>query len=210
MQGRVLNFLEFSDKYSTGSTEPATVDDIANAASNFEEGFDETTYDQPEIKANRPVSGEYEMTPATPGSEGAPSFSADNTEDMNAPEETPMENQEEVDHEESESPAEESAEHAEGGSEEDEEEDEDEEDIEEGNPEAGANPKKKVEEGFTLVKGFEQFVNEAGYVYLPKEAFSKEGYYADNEGEEEDEETCPDCGEVPLRNEYGVSCGCNM
>ena len=203
MQGRVLNFLEFSDKYSSGSNEPATVDDIANASSNFEEGFDETTYNQPEIKANRPISGEYEMTPAMPGSEGAPSFSTENTEDMNAPEETSIESQEEVEIEDSEASNEDEEKEEED---ENEEEDDSEEEIEEGNPEAGANPKKKVEEGFTLVKGFAQFVNEAGYEYLPRESSSREDYYFDNE----DDDTCLDCGEVPLRNEYGVSCGCNM
>ena len=83
MPGRVLNFLEFSDKYSNGSTEPASVDDIKNAAANFEEGFDEETYNQPQIGPNRPVDGNYEATPATPGEEGAPKFNssaADSTE----------------------------------------------------------------------------------------------------------------------------------
>jgi hypothetical protein len=121
MPGRVLNFLEFSDKYSNGSNEPVSVDDIANASSNFEEGFDEETYNQPQIGPNRQISGNYEMTPATPGSEGAPAFSADNTEDMNAPEEGQEEGEEQ---EEAESPAEEETESAEEGSEEGEESEE--------------------------------------------------------------------------------------
>lgn len=141
MPGRVLNFLEFSDKYSNGSTEPSSVDDIKNAAANFEEGFDEETYDQPQIGPNRPVAGNYEATPAGPGEEGSPAFSADNTEDMNAP----QENEEEP---------------ADSVEEPDEDDDSEEDDVEEGNPEAGANPKKKVEEGITLVKGFSQFINE--------------------------------------------------
>jgi hypothetical protein len=142
MPGRVLNFLEFSDKYSDGSDNQVSLDDIKNASSNFEEGFDEDTYDQPQIGANRPVSGEYEMTPSSPGETGAPSFTSDNSDDMNAPKEN-----EESDEEEEES-------------EESEEEEEETSSKDEGNPEAGANPKKKVDEGFTLVKGFLQFVNE--------------------------------------------------
>ena len=197
MPGRVLNFLEFSDKYSNGSTEPASVDDIKNAAANFEEGFDEETYDQPQIGPNRPVAGNYEATPATPGEAGSPSFSADNTEEMNAP----TENEE---HEAEESPEEEEAEHAEGESEEDETGDEE---TEEGNPEAGANPKKKkVEEGITLVKGFTQFVNEESGDY--PNLFDEEDYMPDHD--HEDGDTCESCGEIPISNEYGYSCGCNM
>lgn len=196
MPGRVLNFLEFSDKYSNGSSEPASVDDIKNAAANFEEGFDEETYDQPQIGPNRPVAGNYEATPAKPGETGAPSFSADNTEEMNAP----TENEE---HEEQESPEEEEAEHAEGGSEEGEEDEE----TEEGNPEAGANPKKKVEEGITLVKGFAQFINEE-YGDYPN--LDDAGYESDEDHTHDDDDTCEMCGEVPISNEYGYSCGCNM
>jgi type IV secretory pathway VirB10-like protein len=195
MPGRVLNFLEFSDKYSNGSTEPASVDDIKSAAANFEEGFDQETYDQPQIGPNRPVAGNYEATPATPGEEGAPAFSADNTADMNAP----QENEESPEEEEDEDSDEES------------EEDETEEDeVEEGNPEAGSNPKKKVDEGITLVKGFAQFINEEHGDY-PKyfmDDESDEDHYGSDE--KEDEDCCEECGEVPISNEYGYSCGCNM
>jgi hypothetical protein len=189
MPGRVLNFLEFSDKYSNGSTEPASVDDIKNAAANFEEGFDQETYDQPQIGPNRPVAGNYEATPATPGEEGAPAFSADNTADMNAPQEN-----------------EESPEEEDEDSDEESEEDETEEDeVEEGNPEAGANPKKKVDEGITLIKGFSQFINEE-YGDYP-DLFDEDYYGSD---EKEDDDCCEECGEVPISNEYGYSCGCNM
>jgi hypothetical protein len=194
MPGRVLNFLEFSDKYSNGSAEPTSVDDIKNASANFEEGFDEETYDQPQIGPNRPVAGNYEATPATPGEEGSPAFSASNTEDMNAPQEN-----EEMEGEES--PEEEETEDA--------EEESDEDEKEEGNPEAGANPKKKVEEGITLVKGFAQFVNEESGDY-PK-MFDDEDYISDEDDHDhEDDDSCETCGEVPISNEYGYSCGCNM
>lgn len=202
MPGRVLNFTEFSDKYSNGSTEPASVDDIKNAAANFEEGFDEETYDQPQIGPNRPVAGNYEMTPAKPGEEGSAEFSVDNTEEMNAPKE---------DEETSLEPLEEPAESNEEGETEQEEGDAEEDEKEEGNPEAGANPKKKVEEGITLVKGFAQFVNEEHGDY--PSVFDEEDYMSDEDDydhEEEEDDTCKMCGEVPISNEYGYSCGCNM
>lgn len=160
MPGRVLNFLEFSDKYSTGSNEPLSTDDIVNAPSNFEEGFDDATYDGPQIGPNRPVSGNYEVTPPSPGESGAPAFSATQPKDMNAPEE-----EEEDDESEESEEADES--------DESEENEEDSEEKEEGNPEAGANPKKKVEEGFRLVKGFAQFVNES-YMEEPEHESSEE------------------------------------
>jgi hypothetical protein len=198
MPGRVLNFLEFSDKYSNGSTEPASVDDIKNAAANFEEGFDQETYDQPQIGPNRPVAGNYEATPATPGEEGSPAFSANNTDGMNAPQENEKTDGEESSEEEDEDESEE------GESDEDE--------TEEGNPEAGANPtKKKVEEGITLVKGFVQFVNEEHGGYHNDEMFDDEEYmYGDEDHDHEDDDSCEGCGEVPISNEYGYSCGCSM
>ena len=107
MPGRVLNFNEFSDKYSSGSNEPSNIDDIKNASSNFEEGFDDDTYDQPQIGPNRPVSGNYETTPASPGEEGSPAFSSQNTQEMNAPEEMESDEPENEESEEEESEEEE-------------------------------------------------------------------------------------------------------
>jgi len=175
MPGRVLNFLEFSDKYSNASNEPSSVDDLTNAASNFEEGFDDETYDQPQIGPNRPVSGSYEATPAGPGEEGSPAFSTQNTEGMNAPVED--EETEENEPEEEETEGEET-------------EESEEDDVEEGNPEAGANPKKKVEEGFSLVKGFSQFVNESysGYGSNPDDEMGIHGDYLSQEEGSEGEE----------------------
>ena len=202
MSGRVLNFLEFSDKYSNVSNEPARIDEITNASSNFEEGIEEETYDQPEIKPNRPVAGNYEMTPALPGETGAPAFSAENSEEMNAPTEVegemqkmPQESEEETNEEPEES--------------EDADDDEESEDdqLEEGNPEAGANPKKKVEESLFKVKGFSQFINENYESHGDYPNLFDEEEYADNYG---DDDTCPKCGESPIANEYGSSCGCNM
>lgn len=198
MPGRVLNFLEFSDKYSDGSDNQVSLDDIKNASSNFEEGFDEETYDQPQIGANRPVSGEYEMTPSSPGESGAPSFTSDNSEEMNAPEENEESDEEEFE-ESDETENEESEEESEEA-----EEGESNEATDEGNPESGANPKKKVDEGFTLVKGFQQFVNEdceACGEHIEDDKFAEDSTESD---------ICDKCGEEYIANEYGTSCGCNM
>lgn len=195
MPGRVLNFLEFSDKYSNGNDDQINLDDIKNASSNFEEGFDDDTYDQPQIGANRPISGDYEMTPASPGEEGVPSFSAENSEDMSAPADTD----------------EESTELPPATSEEDEEEDEDDtnteddNDSEEGNPEAGANPKKKVDEGITLIKGFMQFINENA------DHCEECGDPISDDDDIFIGETCKSCGEkYELDEDHSISCGCNM
>ena len=179
--------MEFSGKYSTGSTEPLSTEDLVNAPSNFEEGFDDNKYDQHQIGPNRPVSGNYEATPPSPGEEGASAAPTTQPSNMGAPEE------EEEDDDDSEA-----------------EEREEDEEKEEGNPEAGANPKEKVEEGFRLVKGFAQFVNES-YMEEPAQESSEEDEddFGANPWEEE-EECCPECGEATISNEYGVSCGCNM
>lgn len=188
MSGRVLNFSEFSDKYNDAASELG-VDDMSAAASNFEDGFDETTYDQPEIKPNRPVAGNYEMTPDTPGADSFSSFTAN---DMDAPEDEteetdiPAEVTIPEDTEEEEEPTDDETE---GDTDSEPEEETEEEETEEGNPEAGANPKKKVEES-RFVKDFTQFVNES---YLMSE----------------DDNTCPDCNQLYEETEDGgLSCGC--
>ena len=186
MPGRVLNFLEFSDKYS-GGAEDINLDDIKNSASNFEEAFDDTTYDQPEIKANRPVSGEYESTPAQPTG-SADQFQQDMPEGMEAPDEPELPAQVESNLDTNQEDTDSSSEEEESETIEDEEE---EPENEAGNPESD----EKVEEGITLVRGFAQFINEE---------FSSE------EDEWEEDDSCPDCGESPIANEYGYSCGCNM
>jgi hypothetical protein len=212
MSDRVLNFLEFSDKYSSGSNSADLgVTDLKNTSANFEEGFDDSTYDLPEIGANRPVSGNYETTPASPGESGAPKFSEESSDDMKSPE---LEDSEEFDNETAIS--DETANIDDSGEDDEDEQDDFEEDedeeVEEGNPEAGANPKKKVEESFTLVMNFSQFLLENDYYedeYLDDPSNGQYSDY-DEEYDEEDEDICPECGETPLSNEYGYSCGCNM
>jgi hypothetical protein len=193
MSGRVLNFFEFSDKYSTGNTDPLGVDSMSSASANFEEGFDDSTYDQPELGPKRPVAGNYEATPAAPGEQGVPAFSQGEKSGMAVPEETDED-------ETTTFPSE---------YEEDEDEDDD-----SGNPEgeedAEEDETEEVEESFTLIKGFGQFVNEAyeGFTGDSEESEEEYGMYPEDDDYEGDEEFCSNCG--AMGDEYGYSCGCNM
>lgn len=210
MSGRVLNFSEFFDKYSKDGGQAKTLDDFTTSASNFEEGFDKDTYDQNPIGPNRPVSGELGATPPQPDEMGAPDFSNEPGDEMNAPkemEETPTSETEEIEKEDEEDE----------DKEEDKEEiekEEDEEDKEETpEPEAGANPKKeKVEESFTALKGFTQFVYESWHTaeYVPdedwKEQSGEEHYHEDMDGDD----YCDYCGEKIEYTDEGATCGCNM
>jgi hypothetical protein len=184
MSGRVLNFFEFSDKYSTGNSDSSGIDDISNAAANFEEGFDDSTYDQPQLGPKRPVSGNYEATPAGPGEGGVPAYSPGAKAGMAAPEEDEMEEDEEIEDD---------------GDDEIEEEDDD-----SGNPEGEEEEEdeseEKVEESFRLVKSFSRFVNESYDDYDGEEYSDEysedtgdlEAYlgddYAEEEGDWDDEE----------------------
>jgi hypothetical protein len=70
---RILNFSEFSTKYSKGSSDNSTkTDNLAKASTNFEDGFDETTYDQKPIGPNRPVKSESEPAPKQKSDLGIP------------------------------------------------------------------------------------------------------------------------------------------
>lgn len=198
MPGRVLNFFEFSDKYSSGEATEKDLQDVTAAAANFTDGFDDSTYDQPEIKPNRPVSGEYEETPAQ-----ADGFNPENSKEMAAPvpkEETAVEDDEE--------------------DEDDDKEEDDEEAKEEGNPE-------EVEESLKYAKSFMGYVNEMysdydpeaeevdgemPYTMEPDSTLGIDAYEVDGEtfGYYPEGDTCPDCGEEYFEDEYGVNCGCNM
>lgn len=82
MGDRVLNFSEFADKYS--SEDGLDVNDITIASDNFKNGFDDASYDSPEIKPNRPVKDTESFIPG-PDEDGAPSFTSDVKSDMIAP-----------------------------------------------------------------------------------------------------------------------------
>jgi len=85
MPGRVLNFSEFYSKYSKEENTEKSLDSVIQAPSNFEQGFDEETYDQKEIGPNRPISGSYEETPVQPGEKDSFSFSSTVDSSMDAP-----------------------------------------------------------------------------------------------------------------------------
>jgi hypothetical protein len=89
MTGRVLNFSEFQDKYSseTQQDSAAAYSDFSTASDNFQTAFDDASYDGPQLGPKRPVSGGSEMTPAQPGESGAPAFNATSS-GMEAPEYT--------------------------------------------------------------------------------------------------------------------------
>jgi hypothetical protein len=207
MSERVLNFSEFSGRYNQKPNE-LDADYFATTSDNFTDAFDDSTYDQPEIKPNRRVEGNYEMTPDAPAASNFSQFASD---DMNAPDETqgtedPMaeETPELVvpETEEEEAPEVEENEEEEDEAEETEEDEEEEEDdeLEEGNPEAGANPKKKKVEESVFVKGFSQFVNENFDIDDVANFLKSDGANLD---------TCPNCGEGYEENEEGdIMCGC--
>lgn len=88
MADRVLNFSEFADKYS--EDEELDVNDVTAASGNFEEGFDDESYDSPEIKPNRPIADGESSIPS-PDEDGAPSFTSDVDSEMVAPKDEPEE-----------------------------------------------------------------------------------------------------------------------
>jgi len=240
MSNRVLNFSEFNTKYSSETSTPANASDMANAAANFEEGFDDSTYDQPQIGPNRPVSGNYDITPASSGI----AFNENPSDDMNAPAEGDDQNWPGA-----------MAEAGEEDANEPEEVEEDEEDDDEGNPEN----EEIVEESYSVVKGFIQFVNESKFNLFKRKSKDPEAAEAERKRvesfwndpdyniPEETYEECTDCngkgcvecnyeGHVPLKDDntygmnpdsyeddesfcsgcgavgdkYGYNCGCNM
>ena len=81
MSDRILNFSEFFKKYSKESNKENSLDTIINSPQNFEDGFDETTYDKTELGPNKPVSQNYATTPASP------KFKEEKDETMEAPSE---------------------------------------------------------------------------------------------------------------------------
>jgi hypothetical protein len=191
MPGRILNFSEFFGKYSQDSTDNKKgLSDIIGSSANFEEGFDQDSYNKTELGPNKPVQSGSEATPPIPGEVGSLSFNGQSDEDMNAPEET--QESPEIPEESTETPEESEEEEVD-------ETDEEKEEDETPEPEAGANPDKKVEESirFTGVKGFKEFVNEMeGAEYLHDDDWS------DN--------TCPGCNQPIEYVEEGAVCGCNM
>lgn len=175
MGDRVLNFSEFSGKYS--SEEERDITDVAGASDNFTDAFDEESYDSPEIKPNRPVADGESAIPS-PDEDGAPSFTADVDSGMVAPSDDETELDVEVETEEEiEEPTEEieseeeeydeeiaapapSVEYDEdGGNPEDEEDDEDEEEDEEDEEDEEEDEDEEANESVKgLLKGFDSYI----------------------------------------------------
>ena len=219
---RVLNFSEFGKKYNQESEQDiaASYADFSNAADNFQEGFDEDTYEDGQAGPKRPLAQGEEATPAQPGEEGAPAFKSE-TEGMEAPEEEEAEEEVDADDVEAEidaeieaeeAPEEEEAEDEDYGSGnpeegEDEEEDEEEEDEEEEEAnESKMTTNNRVNRNMIILESFDQF--ETGTRNVPYSSQPKRlgGYdevldtieldFDDSEEEQDDScfVTCKSCG----------------
>lgn len=228
MPGRILNFSEFFGKYSTdqGDKGATGFEDFAKASTNFETGFDETSYDKTQLGPNRPIKGVEGAVPA-PGETGAPVFKSAKPQGMESPEEFETEEPEEFEegeeYEEEAPEAEESEELEDEEEEEFEESEEEEEADETPEPEMGANPrmKKKTNEqyypNFDISTEFsdedeeeELEDEEMDFGMNPRFASAFNDFESDLEDwddsswEEESDENCLSCGE------FGMQCGCNM
>jgi hypothetical protein len=84
---RVLNYSEFAGKYQKNAEQDiaASYSEFSKASDNFQEGFDEDTYEDGQAGPKRPIAQSEETTPAQPGEDGAPNFTAEPAEGMEAP-----------------------------------------------------------------------------------------------------------------------------
>lgn len=196
--GRILNFSEFYDKYSKEpSGEEKGLDTITSAASNFEEGFDDTTYDKGTLGPNRSVQSDNEAVPAQPEESGNPIVPGDDPTEMAPPEEpeVPEATEEVAEEPEIEKPEAESEGGSPEGDEEDKEEapkegaeeeetEEEEEELEDGNPEkdSGDDEEEDANEAVKMgrILGFNKFILES----------RKHKLF------EQEEEKCEECGEL--------------
>ncbi len=203
---RVLNHSEFAAKYNQQSEQDiaASYSEMESASDNFQEGFDETSYEDGQTGPKRPIAQGNQETPDSPDS-----MPTQPTEGMAAPTEeedhiTPeeiendfeSEEDEEDDFEDDGSGDPESG-NPEEGSEDEEDDEEDEEDDEE-----ETNESVKVIKNRIILESFDDF-EARGPISIPSNA--REDIYQDEleaieldfEGDEEDEEcfvTCKSCG----------------
>lgn len=161
-ENRVLNYSEFAGKYQKNAEQDiaASYSEFSKASDNFQEGFDEDTYEDGQAGPKRPIASGEEATPAAPDSMPTP------TQGMEAPAE---EHEEEIEHEEyeeeveDEEPSEEEYEEDEefeGGDPEageEEEEDEDEEGEEDEDEEEEANESVNVRRNRFILESFDEF-----------------------------------------------------
>ena len=90
---RVLNFTEFAGKYNQQSEQDAAASysEFSKASDNFQDGFDEDTYEEGQAGPNRPIASGEETTPLSPDSMPTP------TQGMEAPHDESEEEEEEAD-----------------------------------------------------------------------------------------------------------------
>ena len=178
MADRVLNFSEFSDKYSKEAEQDsaASYQDFSKSSDNFVDGFDDSTYDQPQLGPTRPVDHGLEETPIQPGEEGAPSFSSkvsnmeipedeeegeevEEIEDEEVEDEEEREEVEEVEDEEEGEEVEDEEMDDDGGYPEDDEDDEEDEEDEEDEVKESFDWSSLSRKNLGLVEGFGSFSN---------------------------------------------------
>lgn len=80
---RVLNFSEFGKKYSQDSENDiaASYSEFSSSADNFQEAFDDDTYEDGQTGPKRPIASGSEETPAEPSG-----FNQEEPDEMQAPE----------------------------------------------------------------------------------------------------------------------------
>jgi len=208
---RVLNHSEFAAKYNQQSEQDiaASYSEFAKASDNFQEGFDDSTYEEGQAGPKRPLTLGAEETPAAPDS-----MPTEPTEGMAAPNDVEREEMEDhITPEEMEGEGEEEEEmeddfdedgsgDPEAGESDDEEGEEDEDEDEE---EEEANESVRVVRNSLILESFDDF-EARGPIHMPRGA-SGSDMYADDvdtieldfEGEDEDEDgdcfvTCSSCG----------------
>jgi hypothetical protein len=206
---RVLNYSEFAGKYQKNAEQDAATSysEFSKASDNFQEGFDDDTYEDGQSGPQRPINGGGETTPDAPDSQPVP------TEGMEAPSDEAEETQE---HEEEE-------EEHDGIEAEEVEDDDDDEEFEEGDPEAGededeeedeeedTNESVRIRKNNFILESFDEFEARGPIPSQPRSKPHSGGYedvlntieldFDDNHQEYEDEEdngecfvTCKSCG----------------
>jgi hypothetical protein len=194
MPGRILNFSEFYSKYSKLKKE-LTLDNVVNSPSNFEDGFDDSTYDQEQMGPNRPVAQSGIQAPSNPGEGGIPKFNVKKEASMNAPEE-----------------------------EYEDDEDDDEAEPESAGVNPSKNIKKEeqdMKKNESRIFTFSEFKlinedlsgdydpSEEEYSSNPYEDDPSEEEYSSNPYEDDPEDFCPDCGN-PLEGSYTAAANPGM
>lgn len=211
MTGRVLNFSEFQDKYSTDAQQDsaASYSEFSTASDNFQTAFDDASYEGPQLGPKRPVSGGSEMTPAQPGETGAPAFSSDSS-GMEAPDytgEEDTESENEITNPTFGNYSPDSSGNPEDDEDDDDEADDDDESDEDDNDESDEDAKEKNESRFwnksrssMILESFESFTMSEDPLNLMAntaelDSYSPEGY-GDQSSTDEPENwvRCQSCG----------------